>query len=183
MKSATPKKPTARNAASGKFEADPYADPLLMDQLVRYVRAISDLEPLLSGVVLMYKAMDGHEREAQTVAFLGAFLANLKHEAISSLAVDPEARREAKKKRLEAAHLGNLPLSEQQRVQRMAEDWLVGVPMTPAKLAASAPGVLDSIMRAAASLLVEGGPTALPARVPVADVVEAIDRVKGGDPI
>jgi hypothetical protein len=180
MKSTTPKKPTARSAASGKFEADPYADPELMDQLVRYVRAINDLEPLLSGVVLMYKSMGNTGREAEAVAFLGMLLANLKQEAIRSLAVDPEARTEAKKKRLEAKRLGGLPLSEQQRIQKIADDWLVASPMTPAKLAASAPGVLDSIMRSAASLLVEGGPSALPPRLPVADVVEAIDHLKGG---
>jgi hypothetical protein len=187
-KTTTSKKPAARSEVTGRFETDPYADPALMDDLVRYVRAIRDIEPLLSGVVLMYKTMGGHEQQADAVAFLGLLLANLKQEALRSLSVDPEARREVKKLRVQAGKLGNLPIEEQQRVQQMARDWLLDVPLSPAKLATSAPGVLDSIMRSVAAVMVEGGPAALSERVPSPDIVDAQSqlvaaakaRLKGG---
>lgn len=153
----TKKRKPARNPTSGKFDAgDPFTDPDLMDNLVRYVRAITALEPLLSGVVLAYKQM-GDEEAAQMVSVAGFVLADLKQQALQSLAVDPESRNEVKKKRIDARKLGNAPLEEVQRVQGLAREWLVSVPVTPAQLAKASPAVLDSIMKAVAPLLTSSG--------------------------
>lgn len=168
----------ARSEATGQFESDPYADPDLMDDLVRYVRAINDLEPLLSGMVLMHKAIGQEEHQGQSVASLGMLLANIKQEALRSLAVDPEARSEVKKMRVHANRLGNLPIEEQSRVQQMARSWLVDEPMTPARLATAAPGVLDSIMRSVAAVMVEGGPTPLPAPTQSAESIQALATLR-----
>ncbi len=157
-KTTTSKNPAARNEVSGKFESDPYADPDLMHDLLRYVRAIKDLEPLLAGMVLMHQAVGQNEEQGHAVAALGLLLADIKHEAIRSLAVDPESCSELKKLRLESRMLGNLPIEEQNRVQQLARSWLVDEQMTPARLAAAAPAVLDSIMRSVVAVMVDGRP-------------------------
>jgi len=142
---ATPKRPSARDAASGKFEAaSPQTDPALFDQLVRSVRAIRDLEPMLAGMVLMFKQV-GDENSAAMASACGLYLSQIKNSALASLAADPESVRELKKKRADAKRLGGVPLEEQQRIQREAEEWkLDGV--TPYRLAQSAPHVLQSVM-------------------------------------
>lgn len=155
--SATKKRKPPRNPTSGKFDAgDPYTDPQLMDDLVRYVRAITVLEPVLSGTVLAYKQL-GEESSAQMVSMAGLVLADLKQRALQSLAVDPESRTEAKKKRLDAQRLGNVPMAEVQRVQALANEWLAAVPVTPVQLAKASPAVLESIMKSVAPFLVEQG--------------------------
>jgi len=177
-KTTTSNGPAARSEATGQFESDPYADPALMDDLVRYVRAINDLEPLLSGMVLMHKAMGQEDHQGQSVAALGLLLANIKQEALRSLSVDAEARSEIKKLRVDSKRLGNLPIQEQNRVQQLARSWLVDEPMTPARLATAAPGVLDSIMRSVAAVMVEGGPAPLPAPSQSADSSEAMATLR-----
>ena len=50
---------------------------------------------------------------------------------MQELAVDPQSLKDAKKKRLEAVALGNMPLAEQDRIMRMAQAWLA-LPDAPA---------------------------------------------------
>jgi len=147
---ATPKRRLARDPESGKFEAgNPHTDPELLDNLMRTVRAVRDLEPMLSAVVLMFKQL-GDDKSAALASTCGMYLSELKTAAISSLAADPESMAELKKKRLDAKRLGNVSLEEQQRIQRQAEEWkLEGV--TPFRLAQSAPHVLQSLMAVAAA--------------------------------
>lgn len=141
---ATKRRP-ARDTASGKFEAaSPFTDPALFDQLVRVVRAVTDLEPMLSASVLVFKQLGDH-KSAAMASMVGTYLASLKDSALRDLAADPESLREAKKKRMEAKRLGNIPLEEQQRVQGMADAWKLEA-MTPLRLAQSHPQVLRSIM-------------------------------------
>jgi hypothetical protein len=162
----TKKRKSARNPTSGKFESgDPWTDPELMDQLVLYVRAITDLEPLLSGVVLAYKQL-GQEEVAQMASLTGLMLAELKQSALLSLSADPESRKEVKKKRIDAQRLGNVPMAEMQRINGLANEWLARVPVTPAQLLKASPVVVDSIMKAVAPLLLRSAlPLALPTDV------------------
>jgi hypothetical protein len=149
------KKPKAgRNPTSGKFDAgDPHTDPELMDQLVRMVRAVRDLEPFLSASVLMFTQL-GDKTSASLAALVGGYLSTLKDEALRDLAAEPESLKDAKKRRLDAKRLGNIPLQEQQRIQQRAADWLIETEVTPRQLASAHPEVLRSIMAVAAHLAV-----------------------------
>lgn len=173
----TKKRKSARNPTSGKFEAgDPHTDPALMDQLVRMVRAVRDLEPFLSASVLMFTQL-GDKRSASLAALVGTYLATLKDEALRDLAADPESLKDAKKLRLDSRRLGNVPLQEQQRIQQLASDWLIETEVTPRQLATAHPEVLRSIMAVAAHLAV-----GLPADVEASALpsLAAVTNLKGG---
>lgn len=147
---ATKKRKPARDATSGKFEtASPHTDPDLMDRLVRMVQAVNDLEPFLSASVLAY-TQTGDKLSAGMASMCGSYLATLKAAALRDLAADPESLKDAKKRRLEAKRLGNMPLEEVQRVQQRASDWLSMTEVTPRQLAQAHPQVLQSLMLAVA---------------------------------
>lgn len=147
---ATKKRKPARDTTSGKFEAaSPFSDPELMDQLVRMVRAIQDLEPFLSASVLAFTQL-GDKWSAGIASMVGVYIATLKDAALRDLAADPESLKDAKKRRLEAKRLGNLPLEEVQRVQQLASDWRSMAEVTPRQLAQAHPQVLQSLMLAVA---------------------------------
>lgn len=173
------KKPKAgRNPTSGKFDAgDPHTDPELMDQLVRMVRAVRDLEPFLSASVLMFTQL-GDKTLASLAALVGGYLSTLKDEALRDLAADPESLKEAKKRRLDAKRLGNVPLQEQQRIQQRAADWLIETEVTPRQLASAHPEVLRSIMAVAFNSAV-AVPKDVQALLP-ADVVAQLSGGKDG---
>ncbi len=110
----------ARDPRTGKFEgASPLTDPALMAFAVRTVRAIQDLEPLLA------RGASSSGDEAKLYAVAGLVLSLIKDSMLRELAADPESYKEAKKKRLEAARLGNVPLAERDRIMRMAQAWLI----------------------------------------------------------
>lgn len=115
------KRAQARDSDSGKFQAaSPLSDPELMDFALRIVRAVNDLEEPLAAMAL--HAED--EVSAKGFAFVGASLAVLRDAMLQQLTADPESLREAKKKRLDAKRLGNIPLQEQQRVMALANEWM-----------------------------------------------------------
>lgn len=115
------KRAPARDPDSGKFEAaSPLSDPQLMDFALRIVRAVNDLEEPLAAMALHSE----DEASAKGFAFVGATLAVLRDAMLQQLAADPESLKEAKKKRLDAKRLGNIPLQEQQRVMAMANEWM-----------------------------------------------------------
>jgi hypothetical protein len=115
------KRAPARDSDSGKFEsASPLSDPELMELALRIVRAVNDLEEPLA--VMALHAQD--EVSAKGFAFVGASLAVLRDSMLQQLAADPESLREAKKKRIDAKRLGNIPLAEQQRVMALANEWM-----------------------------------------------------------
>jgi len=121
----SPKKriPT-RDVASGKFEqADALADPALMDFALKTVRAIAHLEPLLAALAVAPHEPEDHER-AQLCATCGLLLSLLKTSMLEQLAADPESLAEAKKKLVEVARLGNMPLAEVQAIQQKAQAWM-----------------------------------------------------------
>lgn len=146
----TKKRKQPRNTTSGKFDAtDPHADPELMDQLVRMVRAIQELEPFLAASVLAF-TQTGDKLSAGMASMVGGYIATLKDAALRDLAADPESLKDAKKRRLEAQRLGNMPLEEVQRVQQRAADWLATGEVTPRQLAQAHPQVLQALMLAVA---------------------------------
>lgn len=146
----TKKRKQPRNTTSGKFDAaDPHTDQELMDDLVRYVRAIQVLEPFVAASVLAYTQV-GDKLSAGIGSLVGAYLGTLKDYALRDLAADPESLKEAKKRRLDAQRLGNVPLEELQRVQQRAADWLVHGEVTPRQLATAHPDVLRALMAAVA---------------------------------
>lgn len=159
---ATKKRKPVRDSSSGKFEeSSPLTDPELMDQLMRMVRAIQALEPFLATSVLAF-TQAGDKLAAGMASMCGSYLSTLKDAALRDLAADPESLKEAKKRRLDAKRLGNLPLEELQRVQQRASDWLGMVEVTPRQLAEAHPHVLQSLMLAVARVGVStegGGPT------------------------
>ena len=125
-----PKKPCksapARDPSSGQFEvASPFSDPDLAHMAVRTVRAISDLQPILAELAR------GDDERAKLTAVAGLVLSLLKDSVLQELAVDPQSLKDAKKKRLEAVALGNMPLAEQNRIMGMAQAWLA-LPDAPA---------------------------------------------------
>lgn len=148
---ATPKRKTGRSSSTGKFESpSPYEDPLLLDQLVKVVRAVRDLEPTLAASVLVFKQL-GDKESAAMASLAGVYLATLKAEALQALAVDPESLREVKKKRAEVKRLGNVPLAEQQRTQQLASEWqLDGV--TPERLIRANPAILSEVVKLTVAL-------------------------------
>lgn len=148
---ATPKRKTGRSLTSGKFQvASPYDDPVLLDELVKVVRAIRDLEPMLAASVLMFKQL-GKTEAAAMAGVTGVHLSVLKAKALEDLAADPESLREVKKKRVDAKRLGNVLLEEQQHTQKLAREWqLDGV--TPERLILANPQILSEVMRLAVAL-------------------------------
>lgn len=145
-----PSSKVSRDVDTGRFESNPYSDPKLLDQLVRVVRAVKDLEPMLSAAVLAFK-QTGDERSALIASTTGVYLATLKDAALRSLAVDSESLREAKKKRLDVERLGNVPLAEQERIRSLTDEWRLDG-MTPAKLLQANPQVMDSLIMLTASV-------------------------------
>ncbi len=175
---ATKKRKPARDATSGKFEqASPHADPELMDQLVRMVRAIKELEPFLAASVLAF-TQTGDQLSAGMASMVGGYIATLKDAALRDLAADPESLKEAKKRRLDAERLGNMPLEEVQRVQQRANDWLAMTEVTPRQLAQAHPQVLQSLMLAVARVGVSADSSG-PALDRLMEVV-ALDKPQGG---
>lgn len=169
-----PKKPRkrapSRDAQTGKFEAASL-DPDQLHELVRVVRAIRDIEPVLAGTVLALRLLPDGEESASMAALCGFYLAELKRSALEQLEADPESLKDAKKLRLDAKRLGNMPLSEQQRLQQLAQEWaLEGV--TPAKLASARPEVLKAIMGTVFAVGLLRAPGGLG---------EALQAVKGGE--
>lgn len=147
---ATKKRKPSRDSTSGKFDAaSPHTDPELMDQLVRMVRAVQELEPFLSASVLAF-TQTGDKVAAGMASMFGSYIATLKDAALRDLAADPDSLKESKKRRLDAKRLGNMPLEEVQRVQRRASEWLSMKEVTPAQLANAHPQVLQSLMLAVA---------------------------------
>lgn len=144
-KTATKKRGAARND-KGQFEPlSPYEDPELLDQLVRLVRAVRDIQPMIAATVLAFKQLDDKE-SARLASLVGHYLDTLKAEALRSLSADPESQKEAKKARIEAKLLGNLPLQEVQRIQQNAREWLLDVDVTPVQLMKASPQVLNALM-------------------------------------
>jgi hypothetical protein len=144
-KTATKKRGAARNE-KGQFEPlSPYEDPELLDQLVRLVRAVRDIQPMIAATVLAFKQLDDKD-SAQLASLVGHYLDTLKDQAVRSLSVDPESQKEAKKARIEAKRLGNLPLQEVQRIQQNAREWLLDVDVTPLQLMKASPQVLNALM-------------------------------------
>lgn len=172
--STTKKAKAARDEKSGRFESSPLTDPYLLDQLIKVVRAVQDLEPMLAASVLAFRQM-GDERSADMASGVGVYLATLKRVALEDLSTDPEARAEIKKKRVEAKRLGGVTLAEQQRIQQQADDWkLEGV--TPLSLARSHPNVLAAAMHVAMQIGLrveaDGQPLSLP--------LDVVQEVFGG---
>ena len=64
-------------------------------------------------------------------AVAGLTLSLLRDAVLRELAADSESYKDAKKKRLEAVALGNMPLAEQNRIMGMAQAWLA-LPDAPA---------------------------------------------------
>lgn len=175
---ATKKAKAARDEKTGRFESSPLTDPYLLDQLIKVVRAVQDLEPMLAASVLAFKQL-GDEESAAAASMVGGYLAELKRVSLEDLSTDPESLREVKKKRVEAKRLGSVTLAEQQRVQRQADDWkLHGV--TPLSLAREHPNVLASAMLVAMQVGLrvqsEGAPLELPS-----EVVQLLAKPKDGD--
>ncbi len=113
-----------RDAASGKFEqADPLADPALMDFALKTVRAIQHLEPVLAGVAAAPHDADDHDL-SKLCAIAGLCLSAIKDAMLEQLAADPESLAETKKRRIEARRLGNMPLAEVQAIQQKAQAWM-----------------------------------------------------------
>lgn len=115
------KRRPARDSVTGKFEQPTLLDdPQFYDQVVVWVRAITDLEPLLAGM-----AMEMDEQvDAKAVATVGAVLSVLKQSFLEQLAADPESLKEAKKKRLDAKRLGCVPMSEHVKVMDQLDKWM-----------------------------------------------------------
>lgn len=88
----------------------------------------------------------GDKDSAQLASLVGHYLDTLKAQALRSLSVDPEAQKNAKKARLDAKRLGNLPLEEVQRIQQNAREWLLDVDVTPVQLMKASPQVLSALM-------------------------------------
>ena len=131
------KRKAVRDPSSGQFEAaSPLTDHDLAYFAVRTVRAIQDLEPLLAH------GASASGDEAKMYAVAGLVLSLLKDSMLRELAADPQSYKEAKRKRLEAKALGNVPLAEQNRIMGLAQAWLA-LPDAP-------------------SLAVKGGDPALP---------------------
>lgn len=144
-KPATKKRGAARND-KGQFEPlSPHEDPELLDQLVRLVRAVRDIQPMIAATVLAFKQLDDKD-SAQLASLVGHYLNTLKDQALRSLSVDPEAQKDAKKARLDAKRLGNLPLQEFERIQQNAREWLLDVDVTPVQLMKASPQVLNALM-------------------------------------
>ena len=144
-KTATKKRGAARND-NGQFRAlSPYEDPDLLYQLVRLVRAVRDIQPMVAATVLAFKQL-GDKDSAQLASLVGHYLDTLKAQALRSLSVDPEAQKDAKKARIDAKRLGNLPLDEVQRIQQRAREWLFDVEVTPLQLMKASPQVLNALM-------------------------------------
>ena len=74
---------------------------------------------MIAATVLAFKQL-GDKDSAQLASLVGHYLDTLKAQALRSLSVDPEAQKNAKKARLDAKRLGNLPLEEVQRIQQNA---------------------------------------------------------------
>lgn len=94
----TPK--TRRDPSTGSFEGlTPQNDPALLDQCVRWVRAINELEPMLSA--LASEADDPATRHA--IAITARSLEVLRATVLDALTVDPELKRQATNPVLRAA--------------------------------------------------------------------------------
>lgn len=175
---ATKKAKAARDERTGRFETgDPFTDGELYDSLVKVVHAVTDLEPMLSASVLVFKQI-GDEPSAAAAASAGVYLSTLKRHALDSLMADRQSFLDAKKKRLDAKRLGNVTLEEQQRVQRQCEEWELNT-VTPLSLARDHPAVIASFLHVAMACSVrveaDGKPLAIPS-----EVVQLLQH-KGGD--
>lgn len=118
----TPKKRRLpRDSVTGKFEPSTLLDdPQFYDQVVVWVRAINDLEPLLAGMAMQME----EQIDAKAVATVGAVLSVLKQSFLEQLAADPESIKEAKKKRLDAKRLGCVPMAEHVKVMDQLDKWM-----------------------------------------------------------
>lgn len=115
------KRRLARDSVTGKFEQPTLLDdPQFYDQVVVWVRAINDLEPMLAGMAMH---MDD-QTDATAVATVGAALSVLKRSFLEQLAADPESLKEAKKKRLDAKRLGCVPMAEHVKVMDQLDRWM-----------------------------------------------------------
>jgi len=104
------------------------------------VRATQDLLPLLA-------AFAQHSDDValrHVAAASGLLLDGLRRSMLEGLAADPESLAEAKKKRLDAKRLGNMPLAEQQRLQALARDWMALPGVAGAALAKASAQSLQS---------------------------------------
>lgn len=128
--SAAKRPKTSRDSDTGRFAESSSFDP---HELVKMVRAIKDLEPFLAGAALAHIQADEKDLALQ-YSFVGSFLANIKHLALRDLCADSESLNEAKKLRLDAKSLGNLPLQEQERIRKLASDWMLTPDVTPRSL-------------------------------------------------
>lgn len=100
----TKRKP-AHDPDTGRFEArSPMNDPAMLEQTVRWVRAIDELEPLIKG---MHEGFgdEGDQRSAVAMKAVDIALSTMKASMIEALAIDPQSKREALKKPLRAARL------------------------------------------------------------------------------
>lgn len=110
-----------RDSVTGKFEPPTLLDdPQFYDQVVVWVRAINDLEPMLAGMAMHMDDKD----DAKAIATVGAALSVLKQSFLEQLAADPESLKEAKKKRLDAKRLGCVPMSEHVKVMDQLDKWM-----------------------------------------------------------
>lgn len=93
-----PKVKTSRDPSSGHFEpASPFTDPSMLDQAVRWVRAIDELRPLLLGFA---DDLDPKVVGASYVSL--TVLDTLKQSMLEALSVDKDAVRDATKPLLRA---------------------------------------------------------------------------------
>lgn len=126
----TPRKRRApRDVDTGKFAAPSLMDdPELFQQAVRWVQAITELEPLLLGM-----CTELERSEASAMVVVAATLGVLKQSFLDQLAVDHYSLRDAKNKAVQAKRLGCIPLAEQQRVFDRVNQWaaLPSLPRQP----------------------------------------------------
>ncbi len=169
---ATKKAKAARDEKTGRFQFEHD-----LEELVKLVRAVTDLEPVIAASVLSFKQL-GDDRSAEMAGGVGAYLAVLKDSAVRALSVDPESVKELKKKRLEAERLGNATMEEVERTSRLVSDWSLKT-VTPLSLAQEHPAVLMSAMAVALHVGVRvhsDSPLELPS-----EVVQLLAKPKDGD--
>jgi hypothetical protein len=100
--SSSPKRKLSRDPATGTFEApSPQNDPAILEQAVRWVRAIEELLPLFGVGGLDLE----DEKSAMVIKVSGLCLSTLRQSMLDQLALadDKEFLREAKKPILRAA--------------------------------------------------------------------------------
>lgn len=117
----TRKRKPVRDSDSGKFASPEITDDDRMyGQVVVWVRAITQLEPMLACMAL---EMDD-PADAKAMATVGATLSVLKQSFIQQMSVDSESRKDAKQLAIDAERLGCIPMAEQAKVMGVVDRWM-----------------------------------------------------------